>query len=45
VRTLLSDRVLAAAFVRRGPAWVRSHRTYDILGRDVAKVYQTILTE
>jgi glycosyltransferase involved in cell wall biosynthesis len=45
VRTLLGNRALAADLARRGPAWVRRHRTYDILGRRVADVYRTILTE
>lgn len=44
-RTLLADRALAAGFAERGPAWVRSHRSYAILGRRVADVYKTILTE
>jgi glycosyltransferase involved in cell wall biosynthesis len=45
VRTLLTDRALAAEFARRGPAYVRSHRTYAILGRGVASIYKQILTE
>jgi glycosyltransferase involved in cell wall biosynthesis len=40
---LLSDPALAAACAARGPAWVRAHRTYDILGRDVALAYTCIL--
>jgi glycosyltransferase involved in cell wall biosynthesis len=42
---LLDDRALAAEFARRGPGWVASHRTYAILGRDVAAVYKAILAE
>jgi glycosyltransferase involved in cell wall biosynthesis len=43
--SLLQDRVLAAAFAQRGPGWVATHRTYAILGRNVAKVYNSILPE
>ena len=42
VRTLLRDRELAAQFAQRGPAYVRSHRTYDILGRNVAETYRKL---
>jgi glycosyltransferase involved in cell wall biosynthesis len=42
VRTLLRDRKLAAEFAQRGPAYVRSHRTYDILGRNVAETYRKL---
>jgi glycosyltransferase involved in cell wall biosynthesis len=45
VRALLADPVLAAGFASRGPAWVRSHRTYAVLGRDVADIYKKILME
>lgn len=45
VLTLLQDRILAAALAIRGPPYVKSHRTYDILGRNVAITYQEILTE
>lgn len=45
VRRLLDDRTLAAAFAQRGPAYVASHRTYAILGRNVAMTYKKILTE
>jgi hypothetical protein len=45
VLKLLRDKDLAATFAARGPAWVRSHRTYDILGQTVAEAYQRILTE
>jgi glycosyltransferase involved in cell wall biosynthesis len=41
--TLLHDKALAAGFAMRGPAYVSAHRTYDILGRNVAKVYKAIL--
>jgi glycosyltransferase involved in cell wall biosynthesis len=43
IRTLLADPALCAAFAERGPAWVRAHRTYDILARDVAETYKRIL--
>lgn len=42
---LLNDRGLAEEFALRGPAYVRSHRTYDILARNVAKTYKKILME
>jgi glycosyltransferase involved in cell wall biosynthesis len=42
VRTLLRDRKLAEEFVQRGPAYVRGHRTYDILGRNVAETYRKL---
>jgi glycosyltransferase involved in cell wall biosynthesis len=42
VRTLLRDRKLAEEFAQRGPAYVRSHRTYDILGRNVAETYRKL---
>ena len=40
---LLADPVLAAACAERGPGWVRAHRTYDILARDVARAYNLIV--
>jgi glycosyltransferase involved in cell wall biosynthesis len=40
---LLGDPLLAAACAARGPPWVRAHRTYDILARDVAAAYSRIL--
>lgn len=43
VRRLLDDKALAAALAKRGPAYVRSHRTYAILGRIVAETYTKIL--
>ncbi len=43
VRLLLADKDLAAAFAKRGPAYVKSHRTYAILGRIVAETYTKIL--
>lgn len=43
VRRLLEDKALAAEFAKRGPAYVRSHRTYAILGRIVAETYTKIL--
>jgi glycosyltransferase involved in cell wall biosynthesis len=45
VRRLLEDRALAAEFAERGPAYVKSHRTYAILGRKVADTYTKILPE
>jgi len=43
VRRLLDDRALAAAFAQRGPVYVKSHRTYAILGQIVAETYTKIL--
>ncbi len=45
VRRLLHDKALAAEFAKRGPAYVRSHRTYAILGRIVAETYTKILPQ
>jgi glycosyltransferase involved in cell wall biosynthesis len=42
---LLNDGALARQFGMRGPAYVKSHRTYDILGRNVARTYKKILME
>jgi glycosyltransferase involved in cell wall biosynthesis len=42
---LLNDPEQARQFARRGPAWVKTHRTYDILGRNVALTYKKILME
>ncbi|MGB9109867.1 MAG: glycosyltransferase [Telluria sp.] len=42
---LLADPALAAQCAMRGPAYVKAHRTYDILGRNVAETYVKILTE
>jgi glycosyltransferase involved in cell wall biosynthesis len=42
---LLNDRDLARRFALRGPAYVKAHRTYDILGRNVAATYKKILME
>ncbi|MEH6437246.1 glycosyltransferase [Massilia sp. DD77] len=44
-RRLLEDRALAAEFALRGPAYVRGHRTYAILGRIVAETYTKILPD
>jgi phenylacetate-CoA ligase len=41
---LLRDHDLAASFAARGPGWVRSHRTYDILGKTVAEAYAQLRT-
>jgi hypothetical protein len=43
VRALLDDPALRARFAELGPAWVRRHRSYDILGRGVAEAYRRIL--
>jgi glycosyltransferase involved in cell wall biosynthesis len=43
VLRLLRDHELAATLSARGPAYVRSHRTYDILGRAVAATYRRVL--
>ncbi|MDL2354319.1 MAG: glycosyltransferase [Pseudomonadota bacterium] len=43
VRALLDDPVLRARCAARGPAWVRRHRSYAILARQVAEVYGRIL--
>jgi glycosyltransferase involved in cell wall biosynthesis len=42
---LLNDQALARQFAMRGPAYVKGHRTYDILGRNVAETYKKILME
>jgi glycosyltransferase involved in cell wall biosynthesis len=42
---LLNNNALAEEFALRGPTYVKSHRTYDILGRNVANTYKKILTE
>jgi glycosyltransferase involved in cell wall biosynthesis len=44
VLRLLNDRGEAQRCAERGPAYVRSHRTYAILGRNVADTYKKILT-
>jgi glycosyltransferase involved in cell wall biosynthesis len=41
---LLNNRSAARQCSERGPAYVRSHRTYAILGRNVASTYKKILT-
>ena len=43
VKRLLQDKALADELAKRGPAYVRSHRTYAILGRIVAETYTKIL--
>ncbi|SFD06496.1 glycosyltransferase [Massilia yuzhufengensis] len=43
VRRLLQEPGLAAALAQRGPAYVRRHRTYAILGRIVAETYTKVL--
>jgi glycosyltransferase involved in cell wall biosynthesis len=42
---LLNNPEQARQFGMRGPAYVKSHRTYDILGQHVARTYKKILTE
>jgi glycosyltransferase involved in cell wall biosynthesis len=42
---LLNNRSAAQQCAERGPAYVGSHRTYAILGRNVANTYKKILTE
>ncbi|MCS0589351.1 glycosyltransferase [Massilia norwichensis] len=42
---LLNDPERARQFGMRGPAYVKSHRTYDILGRNVARTYKKVLME
>ncbi|MBA5607591.1 glycosyltransferase [Duganella sp. FT3S] len=43
VLRLLADPELRARYAQRGPAYVRAHRTYAILGRQVAAAYARIL--
>jgi glycosyltransferase involved in cell wall biosynthesis len=45
VLELLNNPQLAAEFAQRGPAYVRTHRTYDILARNVAETYRQILPD
>jgi glycosyltransferase involved in cell wall biosynthesis len=45
VLELLNDGARAAKFAVRGPPYVKNHRTYDILGNNVANTYKKILTE
>jgi len=45
VRELLNNPEQARQFAMRGPAYVKAHRTYDILGRNVARTYKKILME
>lgn len=45
VTQLLDDPEQARQLGMRGPAYVRRHRTYDILGRNVASTYKKILME
>ena len=45
VLALLNDPEQARQFAMRGPAYVKAHRTYDILGRNVARTYKKILME
>lgn len=41
---LLREPALAARCAERGPPWVRAHRTYDILAREVAFAYRRIFS-
>jgi len=45
VLQLLKDPEHARQLGMRGPAYVKAHRTYDILGRNVARTYKNILME
>ncbi|MDB5936289.1 MAG: hypothetical protein JWQ01_3633 [Massilia sp.] len=45
VRTLLDDAAMRARFAALGPAWVGSNRSYDILGRAVARAYRRIMPQ
>jgi glycosyltransferase involved in cell wall biosynthesis len=45
VLQLLNDTEQARQFAQRGPVYVKTHRTYDILGRNVAMTYKKILLE
>jgi glycosyltransferase involved in cell wall biosynthesis len=45
VLALLRDPARAAALAQRGPPYVRSHRTYAVLGKNVAITYKKILME
>lgn len=43
VLRLLADPALCQAFAERGPAWVRTHRSYATLAENVAETYRKIL--
>lgn len=45
VLELLGNPIMASQFAVRGPAWVRKHRTYAVLGEQVAAAYQRILPD
>jgi hypothetical protein len=45
VLKLLGDPTLREEFAKRGPAYVRTHRTYDILARNVVETYKRILPD
>lgn len=45
VLELLGNPTMAAQFAARGPAWVRTHRTYTVLAERVAAAYDQILPE
>lgn len=45
VLELLHNPVMAAQFAARGPAWVRSNRTYQVLAREVAAAYDRIVPD
>jgi glycosyltransferase involved in cell wall biosynthesis len=44
VLQILNNPEQARQFAQRGPGYVKTHRTYDILGRNVALTYKKILT-
>ena len=45
VLELLGNPTMAAQFAARGPAWVRTHRTYTVLAGRVAAAYEQILPD
>jgi glycosyltransferase involved in cell wall biosynthesis len=45
ILTLLGNPGLCAQFAARGPAYVRSHRTYALLARSVADAYMKLMPE
>jgi glycosyltransferase involved in cell wall biosynthesis len=45
VRALLDDPALRARCAARGPAWVARHRSYDVIGCQVADAYRRILPQ
>lgn len=45
VLELLGNPTMASQFAARGPAWVRTHRTYTVLAEKVAAAYDQILPD